>query len=66
MKTKNKITLKKKKKKMRAKPIQYKYYKQIIFIGKKITIKINMKITPQKLNMMIYIYTILTAFLVNK
>ena len=57
MKMKSKKTKKKKKKKkMRAKQTQYNYYKQIIFIGKKITIKINTKTTPNKLNMTIYIY----------
>ena len=63
MKTKNKKTMEKKKKKMRAKPTQYKYYKQIMFISKKTMIKINTKITPYKLNMTIYIYTMLTTFL---
>ena len=42
MKTKNK-KITKKKKKMRAKQTQYKYYKQIIFIGRKTMIKISTK-----------------------
>ena len=64
MKTKNKkIT---KKKKMRAKQIQYKYYKQIIFTGKKTMIKINTKNIPFKINTTIYIYTMLMTFLIDK
>ena len=55
-----------KKKKMKTKQTQYKYYKQVIFKGKKITIKINTKTIPYKLNMTIYVYTMLTTFLTAK
>ena len=59
MKTKNKKTTKKKK--MKAKQTQYKYYKQTIFIGKKVIITINIKTTHYKLKMTIFIYTMLTT-----
>ena len=48
MKMKNK-KITQKKKKMIAKQTQYKYYKQIIFTGKKTMIKINTKNIPYKI-----------------
>ena len=64
MKTKNKKTTKEKKIKIRQ--IQYKYYKQIIPTGKKVMITINTKTTHYKLNMLTYIYTMLTTSSIAK
>ena len=61
-----KITSKKKKKKRTTKRTQCKYCKQTIFIDKEITIEINMKFIPYKINMMNYMYIMLTTFLTVK